>query len=124
MYFTNIGAQNLLNPPVQLQKCIKIYSTTNLCCKDGEDEFAGIEGVEDVGDDCEVAGGGNVRLEAHVGELGLRRDVDSDVLPQPVILLLLTGNLINKKKIFRSVRSVRVHIAIAMYVCLSGTSLS
>ena len=103
-----------------------LYDTqnTNLCCKDREDEFAGIEGVEDVGDDCEVAGGGNVGLEAHVGELGLRRDVDSDVLPQPVILLLLTGNLINKKKIFRSVRSVRVHIAIAMYVCLSGTSLS
>lgn len=78
----------------------KIFSS-NLCCKDGEDEFAGIEGVEDPGDDVEVARGGDVGFEAHVGELRLRRDVDCHVLPQPVILLLLTRKRIKREMIFR-----------------------
>ena len=70
-----------------------IKPISNLCGKDGEDEFARIEGVEDVGDDAEVAGGGDVGLEAHIREFWLRRDVDGDVLPQPVILLLLFNQL-------------------------------
>ena len=77
-------------------------SFTNLCCKDREDEFAGIEGVEDACDDVEVAGGGDVGLEADIRELGLRGDVYCDVLPQPVILLFLTRKQINREKIVSS----------------------
>ena len=75
-----------------------VSPSSYLCCKYCENELAGVEGVEDVGHDAEVGRGGDVGLEAHVGELGLRRDVDSDVLPQPVILLLLTRNVINKRE--------------------------
>ena len=64
--------------------------TTDLGGEDGEDELAGVEGVEDVGDDAEVGGRGDVGLEADVAELGLGRDVDRDVLPQTIVLLLLT----------------------------------
>ena len=81
------------------------YFSSNLCCKDCEDEFAGIEGVEDPGDDVEVAGGGDVGLKAHVGELRLWCDVDCHVLPQSVILLLLETKWINRENIFGSDRS-------------------
>ena len=48
--------------------------------EDGEDELAGLEGVEDPLDEAQVGGQGHVALEAHVGELGLRGDVDRHVL--------------------------------------------
>ena len=64
--------------------------TTDLGGEDGEDELAGVEGVEDVGDDAEVGSCGDVGLEADVAELGLGRDVDRDVFPQTIVLLLLT----------------------------------
>ena len=80
-----------------LQKYLQVAScgsapalTTDLGSEDGEDELAGVEGVEDVGDDAEVGRCGDVGLEADVAELGLGRDVDGDVLPQTIVLLLLT----------------------------------
>ena len=67
-----------------------VSPSSYLCCKYCENELAGVEGVEDVGDDAEVGGRGDVGLEADVAELGLGRDVDGDVLPQTIVLLLLT----------------------------------
>ena len=62
-----------------------IYSMSDLLethpvCKDGQNKFSGLESVQDLLDDPQVGGQGDVALEADVGVLGLRGDVDRHVL--------------------------------------------
>jgi hypothetical protein len=50
--------------------------------KDVEDELSWHERVQDSLDDLKVRGERDVALKAHIGELGLGRDVDCHVLPK------------------------------------------
>ena len=45
-----------------------VSPSSYLCCKYCENELAGVEGVEDVGHDAEVGRGGDVGLEAEIGD--------------------------------------------------------
>ena len=60
-----------------------------LCSKDGEDELAWIECVENISDNVQVAGGWNIGLKADITELRLWRDVDGDILAKTIVFAFL-----------------------------------
>ena len=62
---------------------------TYLCSKDGEDELAWIEGVENISDNVQVAGGWNIGIKADIAELQLWSDMDSDILTAAIVLTFL-----------------------------------
>ena len=65
------------------------HNNTNLGGEYCEDELARVECVEDVGDHAEIGGCGDVGLEADITELWFRSDVDSDILPQTIVIIIL-----------------------------------
>ena len=83
-----------------------------LCSKDGEDELAWIECVENISDNVQVAGGWNIGLKADIAELGLWSDVDSDILTESIVLTFLekpANSKIFKMKIFSYIKQHPIH---------------